>query len=259
MIAARIASWAALAAVALAPAALAASPAPIKKTLHGHPDLSGYWNLNDKIPQDKALMARLAPNTVVLNDTGAAEFPRGEYGGLKLSPAAQAAATTWDPKNDLTIDKVCQPPSIIYAMQGPFPMEVFQSDGLIVFKLAYYDMVRIVSLDGRPHTPKDAPHSKTGDSIGHWEGDTLVVDTDHLEAATITNNGLSHTEHAHVIERFRLSPDGKTLLSTQEFEDPAMLQNRGARFIGWTIEPGQHVGPYDCDPSFSLNYGAPGK
>jgi hypothetical protein len=254
MIAARIASLAALAVLALAPDAFAAP-----KMLHGHPNLSGYWTLNDKTPPDPALMARLAPNTAFLKDTGATEFPRGEYGGLKLTPAAQAAAKAWDPKNDLTIDKVCQPPSIIYAMQGPFPMEVFQSDDLIVFKLEYYDMVRVVFLDGRGHTPADAPHSKTGHSIGHWEGDTLVVATDHLEAATITNNGLSHTEGAHVIERFRLSADGKSLLSTQEFEDPAMLQNRGARFIAWTLEPGQYVGAYDCDPTFGLNYGAPGK
>jgi hypothetical protein len=226
-------------------------------TLHGHPNLSGYWMLDTKVPQDKALMARIAPNTVVLNDTGPVEFPRGEYGGLKLTPAAQTAAKAWDPRDDLALDKVCQPPSIVYAMQGPFPMEVFQSDDLIVFKLEYYDMVRVVFLDGRPHTPKNAPHSKTGHSIGHWDGDTLVVDTDHLEASTLTNNGLGHTEDVHVVERFRLSPDGKALLSTQEFEDPAMLSNRGARFIAWTLEPGQYVNAYDCDPTFGLNYGAP--
>jgi hypothetical protein len=222
-----------------------------------HPDLSGFWRLDEKIPADPVLMGRLAPNTAVLHDTGAPELPRGDYGGLKLKPNALAAAQAWDPKSDLTVAKVCSPPSIIYAMQGPFPMEVYQSDKLIVFKLEYYDIIRIVFLDGRGHPPKDAPHSKAGHSIGHWEGDVLVVDTDHLEASTITNNGLNHTEDVHVVERFRLSPDGKTLLSTQEFEDPAVLYNRGARFIGWTKEPGNYVNPYDCDPSFALNYEAP--
>lgn len=228
----------------------------LPRTKSGRPDLSGFWKLNEKIPADKALMDRLGPNTVVLHDTGAPELPRGDFGGLKLKPGALAAAEKWNPRDDLTIAKVCQPPSIIYAMQGPFPMEVFQGTELIVFKLEYYDMTRVIFLDGRGHPPKDAPHSKVGHSIGHWEGDVLVVDTDHMEAATITNNGLSHTEDAHVIERFKLSPDGKTLLSTQEFEDPAVLDNRGARFIGWTKEPGQYVNPYDCDPTFSLNYEA---
>ena len=243
----------AMAAMAIGPLAFAQSRTP-----SGHPDLSGYWTQNDKVPVDAALMGRLPANTVVVHDTGLIELPRGDFGGLKLKPSAAEAARKWDPRADLAIDKVCSPPSIIYAMQGPFPMEVYQGTELIVFKLEYYDMVRVIFMDGRGHPPKDAPHSKVGHSIGHWEGDVLVVDTDHLEAATITNNGLSHTQDAHVIERFRLSPDGKALLSTQEFEDPAVLDNRGARFIGWTKVPGQYVNAYDCDPSFGLNYGAPG-
>ncbi len=60
-----------------------------------------------------------------------------------------------------------------------------------------------------------------------------------------------------VIERFRLSPDGRNLLSTQEFEDSETLDNRGVRFIGWRKEDGQYVSPYDCDPSFGLQYTKP--
>jgi len=57
-----------------------------------------------------------------------------------------------------------------------------------------------------------------------------------------------------VIERFRLSEDGNTLLSTMEFEDPQVLENRGARFIAWRKRPGEYVYPYDCDPTFAINY-----
>ena len=234
----------------------AAQAQTLPRTKSGRPDLSGYWNLNDKVPADAALMSKLPPGAVVLHDTGAAELPRSDYGGLKLKPAAVAAAKAWDPRDDLALDKVCSPPSIVYAMQGPFPMEIHQGTELIVFKLEYYDMVRIVFMDGRKHLPADAPHSKVGHSIGHWEGDVLVVDTDHLAAATLTNNGLGHSDDVHVIERFRLAPDGKTLLSTQEFDDPTVLDSKGARFVAWSKEAG-YVGPYDCDPSFSLNYGAP--
>lgn len=245
----------AVGAASLATASLAAPAAHRTKT--GRPDLSGYWTLNADVPADSLLMKKIGPNTVVLKDTGAPELPAGDFGGLKLKPAAAEAARKWNPREEMSLSKVCSPPSIVYAMQGPFPMEVYQGTELIVFKLEYYDMVRVIFLDGRAHPPKDAPHSKVGHSVGHWEGDVLVVDTDHLEAATITNNGLSHSEDVHVVERFRVSPDGKTLLSTQEFEDPAVLDNRGARFIAWNKEPGQYVGPYDCDPSFALNYGAP--
>jgi hypothetical protein len=241
-------------ALAAATAALPAIAFAAPPTKDGHPDLSGYWDLDTRVPRDGALMKKVAPNTAVLDDTGPVEFPRGEYGGLKLKPAARAAADAWNPKDDLTVSKVCLPPSIIYAMQGPFPIQIDQGRDLVVIRLQYYDMVRIVFTDGRKHLPAAAPHTKVGDSIGRWEGDTLVVDTDHLEPSTITNNGLDHSENVHVIERFRLSPDGRTLLSTQEFEDPQTLDNRGARFIAWKKQDGQFLEPYECDPSFALNY-----
>jgi hypothetical protein len=44
-----------------------------------------------------------------------------------------------------------------------------------------------------------------GHSIGRWDGATLVVDTTHCRASTITNNGLDHGENVHFVERFWLS------------------------------------------------------
>jgi len=217
------------------------------------PDLSGFWNLDMRVARDPQLLSKVAPNTVLLDDTGPAELPAGNYGGLKLTPAALEKARHWNPHDQLTLANACRPPSIVYAMQGPFPIEIFQSDVFIVIKLEYYDLVRIVFLDGRK-AESDYPHSMTGFSRGHWEGSTLVVETDHLEAATITNNGLDHTDHVRVLERLRLSTDGRSLLATQEFEDPEVIENRGVRFIAWTRERGQHVFPYECDPNFAGNY-----
>jgi len=236
------------------PTATAASPAPAPTP--AHPDFSGFWNLDAHIPRDAQLMSKVAPNTAFLDDTGPTEFPAGNYGGLKLKPAALQAASKWNIYDQFTPENACKPPSIIYAMQGPFPIEIFESDAFIVMKLEYYDMVRIIFLDGRK-PDSDYPDSKVGFSSGHWEGSTLVVDTTHLEPATLTNNGLDHTNHVHVLERFRLGPDGRTLLSTQEFEDPQVLENRGVRFIAWRKQAG-HVYPYECDPGFAGNYKQPG-
>jgi hypothetical protein len=220
----------------------------------GHPDLSGFWNLaTTSVPQDKTLISRLPPNTALLGDTGAVEFPKGEFGGLKLKPAALAAATKWDPKDDMSLVNACKPPSIVYAMQGPFPIEIYQGTEFILIKLEYFDLLRIVFMDGRK-PDANTPESKVGFSTGRWEGDTLVVETTHLSPATITNNGLAHSNKARVTERFRLGADGSTLLATQEFEDPEVLDNRGARFIAWKKKAGDHVYPYDCDPTFALEY-----
>jgi hypothetical protein len=219
------------------------------------PNLSGFWMLASGKPvEDPALKAKISPGAVILADTGAVEFGVMEFGGLKLTPAALAAAKAWKIEDDMTVAASCRAPSIVYAMQGPFPIEIFQATELTVMRLEYFDMARVIFTDGRKHLPAGAPLTKTGDSIGHWEGDTLVVDTIHLKEATITNNGLSHSDKIHVIERFKLSADGKKLLATQEFEDPETLQNKGVRFITWNRVEGDHVHAYDCDPSFAENY-----
>jgi hypothetical protein len=238
-----------------AAAVLASFPAAARSDDPKHPDLTGYWGPSfkaGKMPAD--LKAKLPANTVILNDTGAAEFPRGDYGGLIPTAKAKAKADAWKPEDEMTLARVCLPQSVIYAEQGPFPMEIEQAPGLVVIRYEYFDEVRLIHTDGRPHLPANAPHTKMGDSIGHWEGNTLVVDTDHIEASTITNNGLDHSDNIHLIEHYRLTPDGKHLEASQWFTDPEMIQNNGARYIVWDKQPGQYIQPYECDPSLALEY-----
>ena len=230
---------------------LLALPAPAL----AEPDLTGFWNLAfDGGEPDPALLAKLPPDAVVIEDSGAPEYPRMEFGGLKLTPAALARAQEWQPDDEMTLQKVCSPPSIVYALQGPFPFEIDQTRDLIVFRYEYYDQIRLIFMDGRPHPPADAPHTKMGHSIGRWDGDELVVDTTHIAASTITNNGLDHSDQIHMVERYKLSPDGSRLLATQWFDDDAVLENDGARYIEWHKRPGQYIFPYECDPTFALEY-----
>ena len=223
-----------------------------------HPDLSGFWNIGRPIAErDPELVSLIPEGTVFMDDAGGPEFVVGDYGGLILTPYAEEVAENWKPTDDFTMSLACATPSIAYSMQGPFPFEIYQSDDFIIIRMEYFDVVRIIFMDGRGHPGEDAPHYPAGHSIGHWEGDILVVDTTHIEPYTLTNNGLYHSDQLHVIERFKLSDDGQMLMATQEYEDPVTLQNRGYRFISWDkgAEDDQ-VYPYDCDPSFALNYGA---
>jgi len=243
-------------ALLIAATTLMVAPAPAM----AEPDLRGFWNLSFGSEQPPAdLIAKLPANTVVIEDTGVVEFPKDEYGGLKMKPEALAKATAWQPEDDMLVSRVCLAPSIVYALQGPFPFEVYQTPDLIVLKYEYFDQVRLIHMDGRGHPPADAPHSKMGHSIGRWDGDELVIDTTHIAASTITNNGLDHSDKIHMVERYRLSEDGKSILATQWFEDPEVLENNGARYIKWTRQTGQYVYPYECDPSFALEYERIGK
>lgn len=240
-------------ALAAATAALWAVPAAAQQS---HPDLTGFWgpDFEPKTQRDQELLAKLPANTVVIEDSGVAEFPEDEYGGLKLTPSALAHAQDWKPTNEMTLQRVCLVPSIVYSVQGPFPFEVDETAGVIVFRYEYFDQIRLIWMDGRGHPGPDYPHTKMGHSIGHWEGEDLVVDTTHIVASTITNNGLDHSDAVHMVERYRKSADGKALVATQWFEDAATLENNGARYITWTKRPGQHINPYECDPSFALEY-----
>ena len=214
--------------------------------------LGGNWFVTrgqDRLPELEAMMA---PDVAFIRDTGSPRLNGGDFGDLEVTEAARAEAMAWDPLASQTVGEVCRPPSIIYGMPGPFPVEIFPATELIVMKLEYYDMVRIIFMDGRPHPEPDFPHTPTGHSVGHWEGDVLVVDTTHLHKATIYDNGLNHSENIHVIERFKVTDDGNYLHMTQEFDDPEVLHNHAGRYVVYAREPG-HVHPYNCDPSYAAD------
>jgi len=156
---------------------------------------------------------------------------------------------------DITNVVPCQPGGPLFAMQdvGIFPIEILEAADRIVIKPENGALPRRIFTDGRSH-PSDLEPSWMGHSIGHWEGDELVVDTTHIAPSTITNNGLDHSADIHMVERYKLSADGKRLEATQWFEDPRVLDNNGARFIAWAKHDGQYVYPYECDPSFALEY-----
>jgi hypothetical protein len=215
------------------------------------PSLDGFWTVKfERKPSGQALIDSLPKGAVLINDTGAGELAAGDFAGLKLKPAAIEQVKKYDYAQELKRENTCVPPSVVFYMQAPFPMEIYQGRDLIVFKMEYFDMFRVVFLDGRPHPPESAPHSKSGFSTGRWDGDTLVVETSHIAPGTFMNNGFSHSSHISLKERFRLSPDGNTLWLTQVYEDPETFEGVAARYMAWTRKPGEFVFPYECDSSY---------
>ncbi|TIX51890.1 hypothetical protein [Alteraurantiacibacter aquimixticola] len=220
-----------------------------------HPDLSGFWAPDfGPVERPQELMDKLPDDVGMVEDTGVEEFPRGEFGELVLTPFAEDQAIEWYPETEMSIARVCLPPGIVYSLQGPFPFEIHQFDDVIVIRYEYFDQTRLVFMDGREHPGEGYPHSKMGFSTGRWEGEELIVETTHLAASTITNNGLNHTDGIVMRERYRLSDDGEQLMATQWFRDREVIENDGARFISWSKREGEHVYPYECDPSFALEY-----
>jgi hypothetical protein len=213
-------------------------------------NLEGFWTVQFAPGAEaEELRSKLPPDAVFIDDAGGLELGEGEFGGLVLSDAARAEIANYDFRNELSAEFACTQPSVVLYMQAPFPFEIYQDDKLIVFRMEYFDMTRIIFMDGRAHPPADAPHSKNGHSIGHWEGDELVVDTTHILSGTFMNNGFSHSDDIHLVERFKLGDDGNTLTATQVSDDPGVFQGRAARLMTWR-KADDYVYPYECDPSF---------
>ncbi len=215
------------------------------------PDLAGVWKVKfEKKPSGQALIDELPKGTVLINDTGGGELAAGDYAGLELTKRALDEIRHYDYKAELSRANTCQAPSVAFYMQAPFPMRIHQGRDLIVLQMEFFDMYRVIHLDTTRHAPPAAPHTKSGDSIGHWEGDTLVVDTTNIEAGTFMNNGFDHSPDLQLVEHFRLSPDGNTLWLTQLYEDPKTFAGKAARYMAWTRAPDGVIYPYDCDPSY---------
>ena len=84
-----------------------------------------------------------------------------------------------------------------------------------------------------PHSPNPKP-SWYGESIGHYEGDELVVDTVGLnDRTTVDNYRTPHTEQIHVVERFKMVEDGKTLQAVVTVDDPGAFNMPWSALQRW--------------------------
>jgi hypothetical protein len=106
---------------------------------------------------------------------------------------------------------------------------------------------RLINLDGRAHKPDDVIPTYYGDSVGQWEGDTLVVDSIGFnERFWFANGGLPHTEALHLTERIS-RPDFNTLKYEVTVNDPGAYIRpwSGSLTLQWV--PNQEIEEYFCD------------
>lgn len=124
----------------------------------------------------------------------------------------------------------CKPSGAARQFVTPYGFEILdvpEQKRLYVFDIGGPHSFRIIHLDRKEH-PKNLVPSYYGDSIAHWEGDTLVVDTIGFnEKFWISRDGLPHTDRLHLTERFS-RPDARTLRYEITIDDP------GAYTAPWT-------------------------
>ena len=138
------------------------------------PDLSGYWNLP------------YVPNMAL-----------GKEDMVPYTPAGKAAYVNHDSKDDPT--GFCLYPGVPRIMQSPYPVQFVQTGSQLLMLFEYMKMWRMIYTDGREHL-KGVDATFMGDSVGNWEGDTLVIDTVALNDRTwLDTAGHQHSRQLHVI------------------------------------------------------------
>ncbi len=224
---------------AQAPAATAKSaPAkPTPRTADGHPDLSGIWRGgNPGAPQVGSTAIQQGNTTVVLFPLEGADPFEGQdlFKALDKRGVARKAAVPNKPpyKPELAaklkdfsdrqtrLDPAfyCKPEGV--PRMGP-PNQIVQTPGQVVFLYEASKAFRVIYTDGRPHR-QDVDPSWMGDSIGRWDGDTLVVDVTQItDESWLDGDGWFHTDKMHVVEK--LKRDGDVLSYSATVEDPDVM------------------------------------
>lgn len=137
----------------------------------------------------------------------------------------------------------CLPRGVARNVYGT-EFRILQSPGYVVLLSDRYERYRIIRLSA-PHL---APHIKLweGDPIGHWEGNTLVVDVTNLNGKPrLTIVGDFYSEKAHVVERFRFT-DEKTLEYTATFDDPTVYTRPWTLAVFLGRIPSEEVWEFAC-------------
>ena len=199
-----------------------AKPAgPVPRTPDGHPDLSAVWWLGRDIPVAPLRLGNPRP-------AGSAAAPpqRRETFSNFYQPSAIAKAKTLSDKDDpaLRCTPVAFGTSNVSLAGLGFVGQILQTPQFVVMLTETYHSFKLVPTDGRKHRDDVAP-SYRGDSVGHWEGDTLVVDTTNFNDRNwmhAEGNVSFHSDALHIVERYH-RVDANKLEVEATIEDPKVL------------------------------------
>jgi hypothetical protein len=197
-------------------------PARIPRLPDGKPNLSGIWQAMNTANWDLEEHAARPGLVVALGAVGAEPGGPGVVDGeIPYLPAARetkkanfAQRLTADPEIK------CYLPGVPRATYMPYPFEILHSTKAIFFAYEYAGAVRNVFLKDPGPAPAD---SWMGQSVGHWDKDTLVIDVTGLDERTwFDRAGNFHSDALHVVERY--TPMGPDVLSYEAtIEDPKVF------------------------------------
>lgn len=193
----------------------------VPRTADGHPDFTGVYNF--------ALGGRGR------GGRGAAPAPAAD--GIARTPTLKPGAEKYKVvrgPDDAGLTSDCMPLGVPGSFNVPYPFQIIQSKTFLTIFYEYPNTFRIIPIDGRPH-PADVDPTWMGNSVGHWEGDTLVVDAIGFNEKTEVD-GYHHTEALHTVERFR-RPEYGSLQYEVTIEDPNVFTGPWTENRTYALKP----------------------
>jgi hypothetical protein len=209
----------------------------VKSSADQLPDLSGVWRQN--APANARAYSGWA---FTKDEPPMTPWAEAKYHEAKptFGPKAVAVEESNSP------DYNCLPPGVPYIYFRPHPFEFIQGAGRAIMYFEYDHFVREVFTDGRKH-PDDLDPSWMGHAIGHYEGDTLVIDTMGFNDKTwLDRVGHPHSDQLHLVERFRrLNKD--TLQDDLTIEDPKAYTTPWTARLMFQLKPAWDIGEFICE------------
>jgi len=214
--------------------AIAVVVIPPSAMAQNHPDLNGTWANVSAIPLDN--LTRQAAGSVSKTSVDRGVVRVDTVAGALPSARVPSYKPEFQEKVKFLSDNESKTDPVFYCGRpgvpriGP-PRRIIQSPNEVVF--LYEDIsgntFRVIPTDGRPHN-KNANPSDYGDSVGHWEGDKLVIDVNNfLDDTWFGEDGYFHTDAMQVTER--LWRAGENLVYQVTVNDPKVLT------APWTMAP----------------------
>lgn len=145
------------------------------------------------------------------------------------------------------------PAMILYSDLYPLEIEFDAVAATVTMRSGYFDAVRTVYLDGRAHPPPAARFYE-GHAVGHWDGETLVVDSRNFEDYQSLQSGIPFGAQKHLIERYTLADGGRRMTVEFVLEDPEHLAEPITHRRELLYAPEAPTPAFDCDPTSTTEF-----
>jgi hypothetical protein len=175
-----------------------------------------------------------------------------EEGQKALKEAAEHAAAGKPYRDSIG---QCYPAGMPMIMTRVWPISMIQMPTVIYMLFAFTNKMRFIYLDGRSHTDPDiAVPTYNGESIGRWEGDTLVVHTKYFETNHHwIDSGIPISDEFEIVERIKLKENGTILEIEYIMTDPKMWKGEWRSTKRWLRVDYSDIPEVNCLPNLNQN------